>query len=450
MDHDDRPNILLFIPHDLGDHLHCCGHPSVRSPNLDRLAQTGVRFTNCFTTAPECTPSRAGLYTGQYVHQNGLVGLCHRGWEFAPDTRHLAQRLWDAGYETCLFGHQHETFFSPARLGYNRLFAQKRGDSGVAVAEEAADWLHNDAARLSRPWFACVGFLDTHRPWRPAKDFAPKDVDVPAYLPDLPEVRADLAELHQAVFDMDCAIGRVLDALEGSPLAARTLVVYTVDHGIPFPRAKSTFYDPGIRVPMILRLPGRFEGGTEHDALLSNLDFTPTILDLCGVAVPDGLEGRSFLPLLQGRAYEERDAVFGALYYDAAYDPMHYVRTRTHKYIRSFAVTPEDATGAEPEVLCKFTEGEWIRAGDTDVQRSPTWLRLVERQAGPFLRPPREELYDLRRDPLEMKNLAGNTRHTQPLADLRLKLHAMMERTRSPLLHGHVSPAGSRTRNQRY
>ena len=92
-----RPNILMFIPHDLGDHLHCYGHQSVRSPNLDRLAKTGVHFTNCFTTAPECTPSRSGLYTGLYTHQNGLMGLCHRGWELNGNTKHLAEYLWESG-----------------------------------------------------------------------------------------------------------------------------------------------------------------------------------------------------------------------------------------------------------------------------------------------------------------------------------------------------------------
>ena len=443
---DRRPNILMFIPHDLGDHLHCYGHQSVRSPNLDRLAETGVRFTNFFTAAPECTPSRAGLYTGQYIHQTGLMGLCHRGWEFNPDTKHLAQRLWDAGYQTCLFGTQHETGKSPMRLGYNHIFAQKEMRSSFDICEVAARWIERDAPHEPKPWFACVGFQDTHRPWRPAKDFEPDDVEVPPYLPETPETRADLAELHQAVLDMDTGIGRVLSAIENSPMAENTIAIYTVDHGIPFPRAKATYYDPGIRMPLLVRLPGRFEGGKVCDQLLSNLDYTPTILELCGVEVPGGLEGRSFVELLEGRPYEERDAVFGALYYDAFYDPIHCVRSRTHKYIRSFAVTPEDAAGADPEVLAKHETGTWIRADDSDVQRSPTW-EVIKRD-GPFPPPLPEELYDLEADPLEQRNVVSEPQYADVLKALRHRLQDMMQRTCSPLLKGHVSPNLSRTRNR--
>ena len=436
----------MFIPHDLGDHLHCYGHRSVRSPNLDRLAETGVRFTQCFTTAPECTPSRAGLFTGLYTHQTGLMGLCHRGWEFKRDVKHLAARLWEAGYQTGLFGMNHETGGSPARLGYNHVFAQQESRDCFNVCDAASDWILHNAPREPRPWFACVGFQDTHRPWRPAKDFGPDDVEVPPYLPDAPEVRADLAELHQAVFDMDKAIGCVLNALATSGLAENTLVAYTADHGIPFPRAKSTYYDAGIHVPMIMRLPGRFEGGKVYDPLISNLDYTPTLLELCGVPVPDGLEGRSFLPLLAGGSYVTRDAVFGVLYYDARYDPIHCVRTRTHKYVRSFAVTPEDSAGADPAMLAKHETGMWIRADDTDVQRSPTWQLIKQR--GPFSPPPSEELYDLQADPREENHLAGDPDFAAVLDELRAKLRAMMERTNSPLLRGHVSPDLSQTRNQ--
>ena len=426
--------------------MHCYGHASVRSPNLDRLAQDGVRFTNCFTTAPECTPSRAGLYTGLYTHQTGLMGLCHWGWEFDPGTQHLAARLWDAGYETCLFGMQHETGGNPAGLGYNHVFAQKQRRNCFDVCNAASGWIERDAPHERTPWFACIGFQDTHRPWRPAKDLGPDDVEVPAYLPDTPEVRADLAELHQAVFDMDIGIGRVLNALEKSPMADNTVVVYTVDHGIPFPRAKSTYYDAGIRVPMIMRRPGHLESGKVFGQLLSNLDYTPTILELCDVEVPEGLEGRSFKNLLEGAEYKERDAVFGALYYDAFYDPIHYVRTRRHKYIRSFAVTPEDAAGADPDVLATHKCGTWIRADDSDVQRSPTWE--VIKKDGPFHKPLPEELHDLERDPLERNNVAEDPDYAGVLEDLRAKLKTMMERTRSPLLTGHVSPDMSRTRNR--
>jgi len=441
----DRPNILVFVPHDLGDHLGCYGRRTVRSPNLDHLAEDGLRFTRYFTAAPECTPSRAGMMTGLYTHQNGLMGLCHRGWEFKPEAQHLAQRLWRAGYDTHLFGFQHETGMSPKRLGYNAMHSQQNVRA-PAVCSEVVRFLNSDLARGEKPWFAHVGFSHVHRPWDEDTSFDPDQIDVPPYLPDNPNVRNDLAQFHENILEMDRAVGTVLDAVRKANLTEQTVVIFTTDHGCPFPRAKSTFYDPGIRIPLIIRCPGRFGGGKTHDVLLSNLDFTPTVLDLCGVSVPEGLEGRSFRPLLDDESCEERDAVFGALYYDAFYDPMHCVRTRTHKYIRSFAVTPQDAEGADPELLARHKTGIWIRADDSDVQSSLSWQSMA---ANHYPVPPPEELYDLTADPLEQRNLAGDASASDILDKMRATMQDMMERTNSPLLTGHVPPDLSRTRNQR-
>lgn len=398
---DHRPNILYFIPHDLGDYLHCYGHASVHSPNLDALAADGLRLTRYFTAAPECTPSRAGMTTGLYTHQNGLMGLCHRGWEFSEDAAPLAQRMAAAGYTTHLFGLQHETAGSPARLGYQHMHSQLDRRAGP-VCERLADFLRSNLAQADAPWYASAGFSHVHRPWSEQTSFHPDEVEVPPYLPDNPKVRQDLAHFHQDIQDMDQAIGEVLQALESTGLDRQTIVIFTTDHGSAFPRAKSTFYDPGIRIPFIARWPGALEGGREYDELLSNLDFTPTILEACGIDIPEGLEGRSFWSLLRGESYEPRDAVFGALYYDAFYDPMHCVRTGTHKYIRSFAVTPEDAAGADPEMLARHQPGIWVRADDSDVQNSLTWETMRDQE---YPKPPPEELYDLRSDPLEQHNL---------------------------------------------
>jgi len=426
-----RPNILLIIPHDLGDFLHCYGHETVQSPNIDALAAGGVRFTDCFTTSPECTPSRGGLYTGLYPHQNGLMGLSNFGWSLRVP--HLAERLRDGGYDTHLFGTHHETSGPIESLGYQHTHSQENRHVDV-VCETLADFVRSPATCDSAPWFACAGFHHVHRAWPTETSFDADDMVVPPFLPDNPVVRKDLAQFHESILEMDTAVGRVLDALNSTEAGRNTLVIFTTDHGAGFPRAKATLYDPGLRVPLIMRYPGRWDNGTVHNCLLSNLDVAPTLLELAGIPLPDELEGRSFLPLLDRQTYTERDAVFGDLLYDVAYDPMHYVRTRTHKYIRSFAVTPEEAEGADPRVLATFAGGEYIRVDDFDVMSSPAWQSMAK----DYPKPLPEELYDLVNDPWEQQNLA--TENAAPLSELRERLHDFMERTQSPLLHGHVPP----------
>ncbi|MDA0746840.1 MAG: sulfatase [bacterium] len=440
----DRPNVLVFMPHDLGDHLGCYGHGTVKSPNIDRLASEGVRFDAYFTASPECTPSRAGMLTGLFTHQSGLMGLCHRGWEFNPGTRHLAGLLADGGYETHLFGLQHETGGAPDVLGYRHAHSQQDKHAGP-VCGSVVEFLEGAEAKAG-PWFAHVGFFDVHRAWKEESSFDPETIDVPPYLPDNAEVRKDLMHFHQNILEMDEAVGTVLASLRETGLDRDTVVIFTTDHGCPFPRAKSTFYDSGIRIPFLVHRAGRYEGGRVTGELLSNVDFTPTVLELCGCPVPEGLAGRSFRALLDGETYEDRDTIFGTMYYDSCYDPMHYVRTKTHKYIRSFAVTPEDAEGADPEMLAPHKTGTWIRANDNDVGSSYSWKSIADQEHAP---PPPEELYDLRTDPLEQKNLVGDPSATAVLEEMRERMHELMVQTSSPLLSGHVSPELSSTRNQR-
>jgi arylsulfatase A-like enzyme len=434
----ERPNVLIFIPHDLGDHLGCYGHATVESPRLDRLGEEGVRFTSYFNTAPECTCSRGSMMTGLYAHQNGLMGLATWGWELNESAIHLARRMADGGYRTHLFGFQHETAGPPERLGYGHVHTGPERESLRAgnVCEDVARFLGGEDARNGGPWLACAGFKDMHRPWPEESTFDPDAVEVPPYLPDNETIRRDVARLHQNILDMDTAVGRALDALRDNGLDKNTLVLFTTDHGIGFPHAKATFYDPGIHIPLLARWPDGLPAGRTVEALLSNVDFTPTVLDLCGCPAPDGLAGRSFAPLLRGEPYEERDAVFGSVLYDVSYDPMHFVRTRTHKYIRSFAATPEEAAGADPEVLCTFRGGRWVRLDDADVMSRESW-RIMDKSYPP---PPPEELYGLEADPVEMDDIAGRPASAGILDDMRRRMRDFMERTDSPLLSGHVPP----------
>lgn len=373
--------------------------------------------------------------TGLQPHQNGLMGLSNFGWTLRVP--HLAERLRDAGYSTHLFGFQHETHEPPETLGYTQVHSQDNRRVG-AVCNGVESFLRDSSGGEGKPWFAYCGFFDVHRRWRSLAEsrFDPAEVAVPAFLPDDSTVRADLARFHQDIEVMDAAVGGVIQTLEETGLDTETLVIFATDHGAAFPNAKATLYDAGVHIPLILHHAGNIEGGKVYDQLISNTDVVPTLLQMAGLEVPTGLAGRSFLPLLEGETYQERDSVAGSLFYDVAYDPMHYVRTKRYKYIRSFAVTPGDAVGADPETLSSFTGGRHVRVDDFDVLTTPTWQIFptgVEK-------PEPEELYDLSIDPAEQTNLAASKDHAAILEQMRGKLKQMMTDTESPLLSGHVAP----------
>lgn len=414
------PNVLLVITHDTGRHTGPYGR-GVSTPQLERLATEGVVFDRAFCSAPQCSPSRAGLLTGVAPHTNGLVGLAHRGFGMHPESyKHTLPRLLsDAGYQTLLFGFQHEAT-DPRRLGYQRVVQsdRPRGHRCRDVVPTVEDFL---AVPPREPFYASVGFSETHRPFDPT-DGPLDDVLVPPYLPDHPVVRRDVADLNAQVRRADEAVGRILAALDLSGLAENTLFIYTTDHGIAFPGAKGTLRDPGLEVSLIARGPGGFTGGRRVAGLVSNLDLYATILELTGVPVPPDTQGISLLPLAQGRVKSVRDAVFGELTYHTAYDPMRAVRTERYKYIRSYAERPDSLP--------------------THVDASPTKDFL--RDQGYFeRRRPAEQLYDLLADPGEQVNLAADPASGPILAELRLRLDNWMTETGDPLLAGDIPPPAS-------
>ncbi|HEX6972506.1 MAG TPA: sulfatase-like hydrolase/transferase, partial [Limnochordia bacterium] len=290
-----RPNIVMVITHDTGDQLGCYGHP-VATPHLDALAAEGLCFDRYFCTAPQCSPSRASILTGLYPHTNGMMGLAHRGWELYTDVRCLPQYLAAAGYHTHLFGFQHEAS-DPHRLGYEQVIPATRRADGVSQA--VADFLD---ARPTGPFFVMAGFTEAHRPFdQPGYEAdPPEQVRVPPYLPDLPPIRREIGQLQGLVKAIDRGVGRILAALERHPARENTLFIYTTDHGIAMPRAKGMLYDPGVRTALLMRWPAGVPGGRRIDALLSNVDLLPTLLEAARAPLPAGLHGRSFLPLLMG------------------------------------------------------------------------------------------------------------------------------------------------------
>ncbi|BBZ49861.1 sulfatase [Mycobacterium heidelbergense] len=425
-------NVLIVHWHDLGRQLGAYGHPDVSSPQLDRLAAEGILFTRAHATAPLCSPSRGSLFTGRYPQTNGLVGLAHHGWEYRSDVRTLPQILAEFGWYSSLFGMQHETSY-PKRLGFDEFDVSN--SFCEYVVDRASEWLRDSTENLAgQPFLLTAGFFETHRPYERDR-YEPADsgaVDVPAYLPDTAEVRGDLADFYGAIAAADAAVGRLLDTLADTGLDASTWVVFFTDHGPAFPRAKSTLYDAGTGIGMIIRPPtNRAIAPRVYDELFSGVDLVPTLLGLLGLRVPADVEGVSHAGALL--APEEpaepdtvpvRDHVYSMKTFHDSFDPIRAIRTKEYSYIENYAPRP-------------LLDLPW------DIKESPSGLAVAPSVQGPR---PERELYDLRADPTETNNLlAGDPGADAGVdavaADLAVRLHDWRQRT------GDVIPsefAGSR------
>jgi arylsulfatase A-like enzyme len=408
-----KPNILIIITHDTGRHLGCYGR-GVETPNLDGLAKEGILFTNAFCTAPQCSPSRAGLQTGMYPHSNGMIGLAHRGFKLNKNVPLLPKIFSENGYSTYLFGHQHETIHKEEnikKLGYQKVI---RGDSDfskdvVPLVKEFLD------SKPDCPFFASVGFVETHRKYPELKDSKEADnVKVPPYLEDVPDIRKDIAELNIMVRDVDNAVKQILESLEKSGQKENTIVIFTTDHGIAFPGAKATLFDPGIEVSLIMRGPFGFTGGKTIDGLCSTIDIFPTLLETCGIDIPKQVQGFSLLPLVTGKTNKIREEIFTEQTFHAAYDPIRSIRTEKYKYIRNYEKRPFwFPPNVDSGSMGGYTK-EWYR------QNHPEVFKMDR---------PSEFLFDLVTDPLEKNNLIGSKYYSEIQKGLKERLEKWMEST---------------------
>ena len=417
-----RPNILLIILHDLGTRLGCYGETSVHTPAVDGLASEGVIFQNHFCTAPYCSPSRGAIFTGKYPHTNGLMGLVNLGWDLPEHNTTLAEMLGAAGYDTLLFGLQHEKK-NPEHLGFHEhRVPQNNLGRGLMSCENVApvvsDFLSQRGKSNQKPFYARVGFPEVHRRGAGYEGYGQDDPDqvvVPGYLKDTPGVREDLATFHGCISFTDEAVGGILDALDKSGLSDNTIVIFTTDHGIAFPRAKATLYDPGIRTTLIIRWPAGIKGGETYPELISNIDLLPTLLEAASVPVPDDVEGRSFLGLLRSGEYVPNDWIFAEKNTSPG-DIKRCIRNHRYKYIHNY--------DAGPKLLLP-----------TDIEQSLTRRDMGDEHLEQ--RPP-VELYDLQEDPWEMENLAGRPEQADVESDLASLLQNLMEETDDPILHGAI------------
>jgi N-sulfoglucosamine sulfohydrolase len=410
--HAGPKNVLLLVADDMGLTAGCYGDAVAKTPNIDALAKSGTRFTHAFASVASCSPSRATLLTGMPTHQCGQYGLAHatHNQHSFRNVKGLPALLGPAGYKTGVIAKLH---VQPKEVYPFDVEMPGNGRNPVQIAEQAKKFV---AEAGDNPFFLLVGFTDPHRaakgfandgkypPEVPAIKFDASKVPVPYHLPDTPEVRAELAEYYQSVARLDHGVGMVLKVLEDAKQLDSTLVIFLSDNGIPFPGAKTTLYDAGVHLPLIVRRPGQ-KAGVACSAMASWTDITPTVLDWCGVKpAPVGkkdapLPGRSLLPLLEKEKAEGWDLVFGSHQFHEVtmYYPMRMVRSRTHKYILNLA------HGLD----YPFASDLWGSDMWQGVRKRGDKL-MGQREVLKFVRRPKEELYDLTNDPNELNNLLAD------------------------------------------
>jgi N-sulfoglucosamine sulfohydrolase len=423
------PNVLHVIPHDLGRMLGCHGHAWLDTPHIDGLAAEGVRFDGYTCASTPCSPSRGCIMTGRWASRNGLLGLVNRGWTLPTPVPTVVDAFAAAGYETVLAGFQHERR-QRADLRYERDLSIRTDGS-----EEIGDILiERGVARVGeflrarragdRPFFLHLGSFETHAPWtRPEYDpFRPRldDVVVPPFLPDAELTRSQLARFAASIAFLDRQVGVLLDGLRETGLEHETLVSFTTDHGIAFPRAKSTLYEPGLATTLVLRWPGELPAGRVVGERIPNVDLLPSYCEAAGIAPPDGVDGRSFWRCARGEAdYAPREAVFAERNFHDNFDPQRAVVKDGFKLIRNFA---RRRARSHPEDMA------WMR------EEADLWRGFLDADR-PF-----EQLFDLAADPDEMHDVAQEAAHAERLANLRRELDHWMEQT-GDFLRGACQPA---------
>jgi arylsulfatase A-like enzyme len=492
----DRPNILFCFADDWGRYASAYArldgpgsiNDAIQTPNFDRVASEGVLFRRAFVSAPSCTPCRSALLSGQHFWRTGRAAIL-RGAVWDGSNPAYPLLLSESGY------HIGETYKvwgpgtpSDAPYGAGRHAYEKAGGKfnqfsqnvtamvkqGKTI-DEAKDVLYNEVRgnfdafladrKPGQPFCYWFGPTEVHRKWTKGSGKALWGIDpdslqgkMPPFLPDVPEVREDLADYFGEIQSFDAAIGILLEKLAAIGELDNTLVVVSGDHGAPgFPHGKCNLYDFGSSVPLAIRGAGTI-GGRVVDDLITLPDLAPTFLELGGVNVPDSMTGRSLRALLAstktGQVDPARDAVFiGRERHvenaraDYAPYPQRAIRTLDYLYIVNFRPDrwplgdPYRLDGDNPPSVVELTEETRSTLPDEDAGPTKAWL--VGMRDDPkwkshfdwvYGKRPREELYDLRTDPHQTNNVAGDPIYAQTRAELEKQLMEELHRTGDPRL----------------
>ena len=436
----EGPNFVLIIGDDISwDDFGCYGHPHIRTPNIDRLAARGLRFTNAYLTASSCSPSRASIITGRYPHNNGTAAELHRR---LPE--HLAlfpELLRKAGYHSAHAGKFHigyqnrkttagyHTASEPAARAFD-VAGGRYGDKRDAESGGMDDWVSRLRNRpKAKPFFMWFASHDAHRRWHVTDTahplakikhlHSPNDAVVPPYLIDNEATRRDIALYYNEISRLDFYVGEVVEELKRQNVADSTYVIFMADNGRPFARCKGRCHDSGMKTPFIIRGP-KVRTGEVCRQLVSSIDIAPTILQLASVRPAPSMQGISLLPLIANPDKPVRSYVFAEhnFHDHAAHERM--VRWRDYTYIRNAHPDKrrigcnDSFLGGAGESLLKGFQNGTLTPAQNDMYRMPR---------------PAEELHLVTQDRHQLTNLVGATLHANALTHLRKIMDRWQEET---------------------
>ena len=448
------PNILLAFADDISyPHMSAYGTPELRTPAFDRVAEEGVLFTHSYTGAPSCTPSRSCLLTGQQQFRLGeaglLMGTLPLRFPVYPEL--LAAAGYHVGYTAKGWGPGDYAAAGRTSDPCGRPFSERKyAPAEIRDALNRTDYAANfkdflAAREKGQPFCFWYGATEAHRRYAVGAGVAAgknlANIAVPEFLPDHEEIRGDIADYYTEIEWYDSHLERMLATLEEAGELDDTLVVVTADNGMPFPRAKTTLYDWGVRMPLAIRWGARVRGGLTSHAFVSHTDLAPTFLAAAGVAIPAEMTGRDLLPLLDRDVEVQPDRVITSVERhtwcrpEGQPYPSRMLRTSDYLYIRNYE--PERWPAGDPD----FDSPHQGSFGDVDNGRSKTFL-LENREKYPekfklcFGKRPAEELYRPAEDAAQVHNLADDPAHAEALTSMRLRLEERLEQLGDPRSRG--------------
>lgn len=412
-----RPNFVFFLADDISwNDLGCYGHPTIKTPGIDRLAENGLRFTNAYLTISSCSPSRCSLITGRYPHNTGAPEL----HTTLPDSQIcFPELLKNAGYYTLLSGKNH--------MGNAVSKAFSKISKGKGPGKEG-DWVDLLRERpKDQPLFCWFASTDAHRSWQFNDDgpsYDPADTVVPSYLVDGPQTREDLTGYYHEVSRFDHYVNAVVEELKRQEVLDNTMIIVMADNGRPFPRCKTRLYDSGIKTPLVIHYPPLVRPAVT-DSIVSAIDLAPTILELAGLEAPDSVQGVSFVATLQDPHAAPRTVAFAEHNWHVYKNHERMVRTGDWLYIRN--------NFPDQQNLC--VEAYMGGAGE-ELWQAEKAGTLTAAQQNVFWNPcPTEELYLVTKDPMQLKNLAAQPQYQPTLERMRRLLDTWTEQTGDTVPH---------------